>query len=257
MIDEYITKTKLAITEGLKKVKKGLLDKNTYYKVLEVYFNNMYEFVAEKIDTIDDNVLAQIFSLENSLDDFIVDFETKVDPPYESQSSDDYLLETIVYFTRKQLRICNSVDLTSDSLRKYDSIANKYVNDMCERLGLACYSFNVARMFGIPKNHYIAIVNVNNHFYLIDTTYQQYFLVGHNFSERYLRKGTNIVTKEVGTRILNINKEGAIALLTKGYVDTDDQMFEDYFSTMLEQFNKLPYTKEEYLQMVTKSKKRK
>ena len=214
MIDELIEKTQIAINEYLKSVKK---DKNTrvYLNVVEEYFNNIYRYVEENIEIIDSNTLARIHSLENSLNNFIVPFTTDLSAPNEVESSDEYLLKAIVYFTRKQLMNNESVDFTTNSLRKYDEQANKYVKDMCDRLGLVCYGFNIGSVFNIPKKHYVSLVKVDDIYYLVDCTYQQYFLVGHNFRKRYLKSASHIVTCEVGSRILYRNHGGAIELLEK------------------------------------------
>ena len=44
--------------------------------------------------------------------------------------------------------------------------------------------------------------------YLIDCTYQQYFLVGQNFKNRYLKSASHVVTCEIGNRVVNRNYEG-------------------------------------------------
>lgn len=252
MIDEYIEKTHLAINEGKKNLLKGKLDKGTYYRVLEEYFSSIYQYVKDHINEIDANTFARITSLENNVDDFIVPFKTHIEAPNEVDNSDDYLLETIVYFTRKQLKVKESVEFSTDNLRKYDDTANTYVKDMCKRLGLLCYCFNIADVFDIPKNHNIAIVKVDERYYLVDTTYQQYFMLGQNFKDRYLKSEEHVVTCEVGARILGINKEGTIELLERGFIDTQDIMFEDYFTTMFEQYSKEPLVGEEYLDIILK-----
>lgn len=257
MIEEYIDKASIAILEGAKNIKKGKIDKKMYYHVVEEYFNNIYKYVEENIDDIDANTLARIHSLENSLNDFIIDFTPKLKAPNEVANSDEYLLETIVYFTRKQLRVKESVELDIDSLRKQDRLANDYVKDMCDRLGLPCISFNVSFMFDLPRNHNISIVKVNDENYLIDCTYQQYFLVGQNFKNRYLKSSTRIVTSEVGQRMINKNEEGARELLEKGFINCKDITFEDYFDTMFEQAGKEPLDTGVYLEIILNRKKRK
>ncbi len=255
MIDEYIEKAHIAIVEGLKNVKKGKLERSTYYHVVQEYFDSIYDYVRENEDSMDDNTFARIHSLENMLSEFIVPFKTNLTAPNEVEDSDAYLLETIVYFTRRQLSVKDSVDFTSDSLRKYDEKANNYVKDMCDRLGLICYTINIADTFDVPKKHYITVVEVNERYYLIDSTYQQFFLLGQNFAHRYLKNASNTETCEVGARILGINKEGALKLLERGFISTDDDMFKDYFTTIYNQYNKKPMTSEEYLKTILDTKK--
>ncbi len=256
MIDELIEKTQIAINEYLKSLKKNT-NTRVYLNVVEEYFNNIYKYVEENIEIIDSNTLARIHGLENSLHNFIVPFEIEVEAPNEVKDSEEYLLKTIVYFTRKQLMRKESVDLESDSLRKYDEQANQYVKDMCDRLGLVCFSFNVGSVFNIPKKHNVSLVKVDDDYYLVDCTYQQYFLVGQNFRKRYLKSASHIVTCEVGSRILYRNHGGAIELLEKGFIKADEEMFADYFATMLSQFGRQVLTKNECLNLILKSKKNK
>lgn len=257
MIEEYIDKASLAITEGLKNIKKGKITKDVYYHVVEEYFNNIYKYIEENIDDIDASQLARIHSLENSLNDFIIDFKTNINAPNEVENSDEYLLETIVYFTRKQLKIKESIDFSSAALRKQDRIANDYVSDMCNRLGLPSYCFNVSHLFDLPRNHNICIVNVNSEYYLVDCTYQQYFLTGLNFENRYLKSTSRIVKCEVGRRILKRNPDGARQLLEKGYINCKDITFEDYFDTMFEAADKEPLDTGVYLEIIINRCKKK
>lgn len=254
MINEYIDKTQIAISEGLKNIKKGKLEKATYYRVLGEYFDSIYRYAKENEDAIDDKTLARIYSLENTLNEFIVPFKISVTAPNEVLDSDEYLLETIVYFTRKQLLVKESVSFDVDNLRKYDEKANTYVQDMCKRLGLRYYGFDLGEVFDIPKKHNITLVQINDSYYLIDCTYQQFFTLGQNFKTRYLKTSTQTLTCEVGARILGVNKKGAIALLEKGYVSAVDDMFDDYFKTMFKQVDaKEP--KEKYLDIILKQMK--
>lgn len=256
MIDEYIDKASIAIREGTKNIKKGRLKKDVYYRVVEEYFNAIYKYVGDNIDSIDANTLARIHSLESNLSEFIIPFETKYKAPNEVKNSDEYLLETIVYFTRKQLKINESVEFDTNSLRKYDKQANDYVKDMCDRMGIVCYSLNIAKTFDIPKNHNISIAKINNRYYLIDCTYQQYFLLGQNFRNRYLKSASHVVTCEIGARILGRNIKGAKELLERGFISTEDKMFEDYFVTMFNQVGKQPLNKDEYLTTIIKKKRK-
>lgn len=256
MINEYIEKATIAINEGRKNIKKGKIDIELYYKVVEEYFNNIYRYVQENIDDMDSSTLARIHSLESSLDDFIVTFETNLKAPNEVENSDEYLLETIVYFTRKQMRVKDSIDFSTDSLRRQDKQAIEYVKDMCDRLGLLCYNFNIGRIFNIPKNHNVSLVKVDDLYYLVDCTYQQYFLVGQNFKNRFLKSASHIVTCEVGSRILKRNSLGAIELLERGFICFEDKMFEDYFSTIFNQFDRQPLSGDEYLNMIINRKKK-
>lgn len=254
MINEYIEKAQIAINEYLKSVKKGT-NERVFLNVVEKYFNDIYTYVEENIDTISTNDLARIHGLENSLHTFIVPFDVEMVAPNEVTDSEEYLLKTVVYFARKQLYKNDSVDFSSDSLRKYDLKSTKYVKDMCERLGVLCYTVNIKRLFGLPKDHNINIVKVDNTYYLLDLTYQQYFLLGQNFKNRYLKSASYIVKSEIGSRILYRNHGGAVELLEKGFIKCDDDMFEDYFATMFEQFDKKPFTKNEYLDMIIKNRK--
>lgn len=255
-MNEYIEKTEIAINEYLKSVKKGSNIK-VYLNVVRKYFKDIYDYIAENYDSVSSNDVARIHGLENILNEFIINFNTDLNAPNEVENSDEYLLKTIVYFTRKQLIKNESVDFSSDTLRKYDMTATNYVKDMCSRLGLLCYKVNIKNAFNIPKDHNINIVKVDDLYYLVDCTYQQYFTIGQNFKERYLKSASHIETTEVGSRILYRNHGGALELLEKGFVRCDDEIFGDYFDTMFEQYDKEPLSKEEYLNIIIKGKKNK
>lgn len=254
MIEEYIEKTQIAINEYLKCVKKGGNVK-VYLNVVRKYFADLYKYIEDNIDSVSATDIARIHGLENSLHEFIVPFTVDIKAPNEVENSDEYLLKTIVYFTRKQLIKNESVDFESDSLRKYDLQATEYVKDMCNRLGLLCYKVNIKKAFNIPKDHNINIVKVDDLYYLVDCTYQQYFTLGQNLKERFLKSASHIETCEVGSRMLYRNHGGAVELLEKGFVRADDEVFGDYFSTMFSQYNKPTLSKEDYLNVIIKNKK--
>ena len=254
MINEYIEKAQIAINEYLKSVKKGS-NERVFLNVVEKYFNDIYDYIDVHINTVSDSDLARVHGLENSLHSFIVSFDTELSAPYEALDQNDYLLKTIVYFARKQLYKKDSVDFSSDSLRKNDLQATKYVADMCDRLGVLCYTINIKKIFGIPKDHNISVIKIDDNYYFVDLTYQQYFLLGQNFKNRLIRSANNIVKCEVGSRMLYLNHGGTIELLEKGYISFDDEIFDDYFNTMFEQYDKEPLTHEEYMEALVKNKK--
>lgn len=254
MIEEYIEKTQIAINEYLKSVKRGSNVK-VYLNVVRKYFSDIYKYVEENMDSVSATDLARIHGLENSLHEFIVPFNTDLKAPNEVENSDEYLLKTIVYFTRKQLIKNESVDFSSDTLRKYDKEATEYVKDMCKRLGLLCYTVNIKNAFNIPKDHNINIVKVDDLYYLVDITYQQFFTLGQNLKERYLKSASHIETCEVGARMLYRNHGGAIELIENGFIRCDDETFGDYFDTMFTQYNKPVLSKGEYLNIIIKNKK--
>ena len=253
-MNEYIEKAQIAINEYLKSVKKNSNIK-VYLNVVRKYFADLYKYIEDNIDSVSATDIARIHGLENSLHEFIVPFTVDIKAPNEVENSDEYLLKTIVYFTRKQLIKNESVDFESDSLRKYDLQATEYVKDMCNRLGLLCYKVNIKKAFSIPKDHNINIVKVDDLYYLVDCTYQQYFTLGQNLKERFLKSASHIETCEVGSRMLYRNHGGAVELLEKGFVRADDEVFGDYFSTMFSQYNKPILSKEEYLNVIIKNKK--
>lgn len=256
MIEEYIDKTHLAITEGLKQLKKGNVTTNVYFHVLEEYFNKLYNCVEDSFDTIDANAIARIYSLENSLNQFIIPFKTEVQAPIEVANSDEYLLETIVYFVRKQLKLKESVDFSSDTLKKYDELASNLTKDMADRLGILCFNVNISKTLNAPKNHNICVVKINDSYYLIDCTVQQYFTLGQNFPNRYLKSANHVVRSEIGGRLLKTNKEGSKKLLEKGYISYNSEMFEDYFNAIYDQIGLEKLDKEEYLDLIIKKKKK-
>ncbi len=256
MINEYIDKAQIAINEYLKSLKKGTNVK-VYLNVVEKYFNDIYDYVKNNIDNMSSNDFARIHSLENSLNQFIIPFKTNLNAPNEVDNSDEYLLKTICYFTRKQLIKNESVDFESDSMRKYDEKTTLYVKDMCDRLGLLCYKVNIKKIFGIPKDHNINIVKVDDVYYLVDCTFQQFFLQGQNFKNRYVKSASHISTCEIGSKILYRNHGGALELLENGFISYEDEIFKDYFDTMLNEYDKKPLSKEEYLNMIIKNKKMK
>lgn len=254
-IDEYIDKTKVAIEECSKNYIKGKIDIAIFYRVVEKYFNDIYRYIEDNFEDMDDNTFARIHSLENSLNKLMVNFSPNLTMPNEVTNTDEYLLKVIVYCTRKKLMHEDSVDFTTDSLKKLDSKANEYVKDVCSHMGLTVVSFNIGRSFNIPKNHNASLVKINDLYYLVDCTYQQYFLLGQNFKNRYIKSASHVATCEVGARILARNREGAIELLENGFISVDDPMFEDYFKTMFNQFNREPLTKDEYLSTIIKNKR--
>ena len=77
-----------------------------------------------------------------------------------------------------------------------------------------------------------------------------------NYQTRYLPSNEGILTRELGSRILDRNNAGAVKLLEKGFISTEDPMFKDYFDVILEQAGKEPMEEMEYLDLVKKKIKK-
>lgn len=215
-----------------------LIEENMYedvevqMKVLEPLFDKSYIACRANQDSIDLRELLKLSQLENQLTKRIL----KVKPKIESSSNlneSDKTVEQIIYYSRKKAESLYNCSVENDSLRSRSLDFCNIVLETSKNLGVAACIFNLGFYFNLPIKHYVVIAYVNKDFYLIDITYQQFFLLGYNFKNRYYEHPSYTRVCEVGGRMLDGRKDTAIKVIENGYVKEEED-FINYFDAFME-----------------------
>ena len=109
--------------------------------------------------------------------------------------------------------------------------------------------------FDLPIKHYVVIAYINQDYYLIDITYQQFFLLGYNFKNRYYEHPSYTRVCEIGGLMLDDRKDTAIKVIETGYIKEEID-FVNYFDAFMEFSNQDKLSNGyEYLKVLLKSLK--
>ena len=183
--------------------------------LLEPLFNQVYELCRNgEVDILD---MLRISQLENRLTKRIVDVIPKVESSTSTDDSDK-IIEQIVYYSRKKAEELYQCSIKNDSLKARSLDFCNIVLETSKNLGVASAVFNLSTILEIPIKHHIVISYVNNRYYLIDITYQQFFLLGYNFKERYYEHPSYTKVCDIGGRMLDNGRECAEKLIEEGYL---------------------------------------
>lgn len=212
-----------------------LLDETVYKQkeVLEPLFNQVYE-MCHNNENLDIKDMLKLSQLENQLTKRIVDVNPKIEPS-TSINANDKIVEQIIYYSRKKIEEIYHCSIKNDSLRARSLDAANIVLEIAKNLEVAATKFNIGEIFNLPFKHYVVIAYLND-FYLIDLTYQQYFLLGYNFKKRYYEHPSYTKTCEVGGRIISSSLMTAKKMIMNGYLK-EDLDIKNYFDAFMELSN--------------------
>lgn len=194
-------------------------------EILEPFFQEVYEEIRKK--EVEIPLLLRLSQLENKLSIRILDVEPKVEPSLD-RNSKEYLLEQIVYYTRKKVQDNSNCNVKTDSLRTRSLEFSNLLSEIAKGLQVPTTILDIGAHFHFPYPHYIVIAYVEKEFYLLDCTYQQFFLLGYNFKNRYYNHPSYTRTCEIGRRMLGSREESAKRLIQNGYLLVSSADFKNY-----------------------------
>lgn len=200
-------------------------------KLLGPLFSEVYD-LCRGSETLDIKDMLKLSQLENQLTKRIIEVNPIVESSFNSNEVDK-TIEQIIYYSRKQAEAIYHCSVINDSLRERSLDFCNIVLEISKNLGVATCSFNLGALFNLPIKHYVVVAHLENNYYLIDITYQQFFLLGYNFENRYYEHPSYTRVCEVGGRMLSSRKETAANLIRKGYIQTEVE-FKQYFDAFME-----------------------
>lgn len=194
-------------------------------KILEPLFQEVYEEM--KLENVEIPVMLRLSQLENKLSVRMIDVIPKVEASLD-RNKKEYLLEQIVYYTRKKAQDNNNCNIERDSLRTRSLEFSNLLSENAKGLQVPTTILDLGSHFHFPYSHYVVITYVEDNFYLLDCTYQQFFLLGYNFSNRYYEHPSYTRTCEIGGRMTGNRQESAVKLIRDGYLLVDSIDFKNY-----------------------------
>lgn len=205
-------------------------DVNVQMTLLEPLFFEAYANCHNSQLDIKD--MLKLSQLENQLTKRIIDVNPKIEPSINI-NEEDKTIEQIIYYSRRQAEAIYHCSLASDSLRSRSLDFCNIVLETSKNLGVPACMFNLGQYFNWPIKHYIVIAYLNSNYYLIDITYQQFFLLGYNFRDRYYEHPSYTRVCEVGRRIVDKDYRCAAKMIESGYLKEESDI-KKYFDTFME-----------------------
>lgn len=199
-------------------------------KILEPLFNDAYAQCHN--DDIDIKELLKLSQLENQLTKRILKVNPKIEPSNNINESDK-MIEQVIYYSRKKAQEMYHCSIINDSLKARSRDFCSIVLDTAKSLGITATSFTFIDYFNLPLKHNIVVAYIDNNYYLIDITYQQFFLLGYNFKGRYYEHPTCTKVCEVGGRMGGSRIDTAIRLIENGYIKEQSDI-KNYFDAFME-----------------------
>ena len=206
------------------------LSVNEQIVVLEPLFDKVYQMCrSEEIDMMD---MLKISQLENQLTRRIIDTKPLIEPSNNIDESDK-IIEQIIYYSRKKMESTYGCSVVNDTLKARSLDFCNIIVETAKNLGVAAVKFNLMEHYAIPFKHYIVLACLENKYYLIDLTYQQYFVLGNNFKNRYYEHPTYTRVCDIGRRIMDKSVECATKIIKYGYI-YESNFIKYYFDSFME-----------------------
>lgn len=206
------------------------LSVNEQIGVLEPLFDKVYQMCHNSdIDMMD---MLKLSQLENQLTRRIIDVQPLIEPS-NNINEFDKIIEQIIYYSRKKMESTYGCSIIKDTLKARSLDFSDIVIDTAKNLGVSAVKFNLMEHFELPFKHYIVIAYLENKYYLIDLTYQQYFVLGNNFKNRYYEHPTYTRVCDIGRRIMDKNLECATKMIKNGYI-YENNYIKCYFDSFME-----------------------
>ena len=199
--------------------------------LLEPLFNQVYDYFKNNTD-FDLRDMLKLSQLENQLTKRIIDVKPKIEPS-SNPDNDDKIIEQIIYYSRKKAESVYQCSVINDSLRARSLNFCTIVLETAKNLDVSACMFNLNNYFDIPVKHNIVIANTGNKYYLIDLTYQQFFMLGYNFKNRYYEHPSATKVCEVGGRMTDDRLKSARDMIEKGYLRLEKDI-KQYFDAFME-----------------------
>ncbi len=187
--------------------------------LLEPLFDQIYQ--NKNLELKD---MLRLSQLENQLTKRIIEVCPKVEP---STSEKEKIIEQLIYYSRKRMEELYHCSIVNDSLKARSFEFCNIVLEIAKNLEVTACMFNLSDFLSLPYKHYIVIAYFN-YYYVIDLTYQQFFLLGNNFKNRYYEHPSYTRTCDIGRRIIERDFNTAKKMIVDGYLK-DLEQIKSYF----------------------------
>lgn len=163
------------------------------------------------------------------------------------KTKEEELLKKIVIMSRKLLLLTRGKDSSKSSLFFMCKIMTGIIQDLCDGVGIKTYQVDFISYINDHRALLLKLPSGNS--YLVDLTYQQFFLMGHNLEERHVTKQWLTEGPYVG---YYMKKDGQLLtarnIIEKGFIPLDDPGFKEFMDGFVKAFYSQP-SKDYYLNL--------
>lgn len=198
-------------------------------KYLNDIFTSIYDEARKGINITD---IIKISQLENILSDRMIEANPIIESSKEILGTKKQILEQIVFYARKRFQDTYSCNIKIDSLRDRSKDMSIILKDVLNTLNITHIIIDLGKKINM-NSYYVAIIIVEDDLYLVDLTYQQFFILGYNFLNRYYEHPTGIKRCEIGG-LMNENIPTVIQLIENGYLLCKSDSFLIYMNMFME-----------------------
>lgn len=211
--------------------------------------------------------LNTIMRLEMFLSEFLFDINVITDFNEYEDIQRDYVIKKIVCLARQRYEKARMTKFTRKVSCKNDSLTAKciFMSDIiikiCQEYGIRCIPFD---FFNDVKEHRAVVIELGSgNSYLVDCTYQQFFILGNNLPNRHITKSLTTEKALVGhTMLVSGKHDFAKEILEKGFVKISEQGFKAYMDGFISTFyadkekdRYLNYSNEHYYDQIITDRK--
>lgn len=246
------------------------IDKMTidnYQEILSDIYKYVKKVCPPYFEKDDENIDYEYLKLSILLAEEKVKSQKVLDVPiyFDLSEKKDNVIEQIIYDTRKYLLEEHKyigyrnglIDINfTDDCKK----ASDYIKHMCHLNNIWCHVMKISPgyddlyyLFNGSGNHFANIIKYENKYYLIDTTYSQFFYSKRNNIDRLGILG--ISGCGIGAFMLMNEERKNIAtkIIRDGYIELNEEIFKNYMDGFTLSFrNGLYYEKTDNFSYTTK-----
>lgn len=222
MLQEYLKEVEYMILNSSE------MPPETRRDYLNNIFNNIYDEARNGINVIDTIKISQ---LENMLSERMISVNPILESSKEKTGTKKQILEQIVYYTRKRFQDTYSCDIKLDSLRDRSKDMKNILTDVLNTLNIIHVIVDLGKKVNM-NSYYVSIIIVEDELYLIDLTYQQFFILGYNFLNRYYEHPAGIKRCEIGG-LMDNNISTSTYLIENGYLLCKSENFKTYMDSFM------------------------
>lgn len=220
---------------------------SNYSIIVEHYIRRLKDlYEQDRNSAYSKKLYDEIKNTELSTPGFVLPFKsfTSIE---DYKMEEEELLKKIVIMSRKVLLLTKGEDSNKSSLYLRCKIMTSIIKEICDGAGIKTYQVDFISYIHDHRALLLKLPSGNS--YLVDLTYQQFFLTGHNLEERHVTKQWLIEGPYVG---YYMKKDGQLLtsrnIIEKGFISLDDPGFKPYMDGFIKAFYSEP-SKDYYLNL--------
>lgn len=214
----------------------------------------------DRKNPFNEKLYDRISATEKRAGEFIINFDNERHSN-EYRNKEEEMLKKIVSLSRRFLQGSMGINSNSDSLAQWCIYFTNIVKRICDEFGIENYPIDFVN--GISNHTALLLKLKSGNYYVIDLTYQQFFLMGNNLEERHVTRKDGLVEGPyVGFHMMK-NGFSTIArhIIEKGYISADEPGFKQYMDGFIiafyydrERDKYLRYNPNDYIDDIKKGK---